>query len=539
MTSWTIRLIWLMVILEVIYILVANVGLNQSFVKAEINRIRPDKITVQWQQLRSYFPTHINVLKFTASGNTRRNNWTLTGDKASLRLNLSALFNRILRVKNGNLENVEFALVRKLTEQTESNNPTKKKLDHQEVSSSNPRKKWQVDVNNVQIDGTHRVNIPQGAATFDGELSGTVRYSAATRKLAIVNGEADLQINTLVRGEHVWLPDSNSIKGQFQLLPFDPREYRGKKVLSFLQAEAEVDIKSGDISFLNPFIQRFKGMKLAGKGKFDGVVKFDRGELVQPTELKVSATPLNLDLLRFKLGGEGDVTLTVDKGDSRDLVAVVQFKELTGYGQDSGDLLIQGADLNVTARTPGFSLLEKPSGVPDGEVSLTIPRMQVPDIRVYQPYIPEKLRFALTGGSGFLEGTVKVGQDSGAVNLALIAEDASVAFDTYDFTSGLEIFLALDVPSFVSPSLDLSGTAMSLKGAKVQTAEDEEEITTNPKPFSIKLEITQGIAQFGDSTNENSAKHWIDMVRQKQTRNLFEQAAIDVEYRKDNRYATS
>ena len=515
MAKWTVRFIWTLIVLETLYLLIANVGLNQPFIKAEINSIKPDKMTVQWRQLRSYFPTHIQVLDLTAAVNTSRSHWNVSADKASLTLDLNALFDRILKVKNGSLENMEIVLTRKLEELTELN-----RLDN--------RNQWQIDFSNVDIHGAHRVTVPQGTTTFDGNISGTMRYSAATKTLAVSDGEADLKIKTLVSAGQHWLPDGGDIKGNFQLLPFVPRDHRGKQVLKFLQGEAEVYIVSDDMSFLNPVLDRFNGMTLTGKGEVVGQVKLDRGRLMPSTELTVTAKPLEIDLLRFKMAGEGNITLTVDDNKSQDIIADILFSKLIAYDQNADHLLAQGAGLNIIARTPGFSLIEKQTTLPDGEISLVIPKMEVPDIGVYQSYIPEKFRFALTGGSGFLEGEVKVEKDTAITNLTLTARDATVAFDKYDFNSDLEILLALKIPSYSKPSLDLSGSAVSLKNVIIAEKLKNLETTKNLRPFFITFKIAEGIAKFSDLEGDKSTGYWVDMLRQKQTRDLFEQAHMDV-----------
>lgn len=515
-TTWLFRLLILLIALQVVYLVVANIALNQAFVKDKINQIRPERFQIEWEQLRSYFPTHINVTEFVASGETPSSRWKVSGSRASARLDLKALSNRILRTQSGDLEDVKFTFERK----SES-----EKAKWAKKPAAGKRNKWVVDAGNLSIKGAHTVTMPKGQVQFNGNILGSLEYIASSKLLTIHGGDADLKITSLNREDGTILSEEGAVKGSFEMLPFVPVENRGKKSLQFLKATADVTIESNDISFLNPYIERFKGMALSGKGKVGGRIFFDQGLLASPTELQIVGAPLELTLLRLKVAGGGTVDLKVEEQESEELLANVQFSELVGYDLESGEVLAEGTDLSIEAVAPNLSLLEKPKTISDGSIVLSIPQLTVPDIQVYQKYIPEKLRFALLGGSGYLDGTVSLGVDSGSVNLSLKADDASVEMGKFQFLSGLELTFALDSTSFVSPNLDISGTALKLTDAILRS--ETEVQNANPVPFSVELNIEKGVAILADVTSRNSAEQWVQMVKNKQTKELFANSEVD------------
>ena len=518
MLRWIKRLFYIAVALQLLYLVAANIALNQPGAQKLISQLKPDKISVEWSSLRSYFPTHFEIENIRASGETARKSWEATAKSVSIRINWFAAANRIVHVTDASIFDLQLTIGDRAA-------TSKKK-----ALRSN---RWRFKADNVSTHGHHRIELPPGKGEFDGRVDATVNYSAETKELSLLDGRMDARLGRIYHGNKRILKEGGKVSGTFGLGPFKPTRHRGKAILKFLKVESRLSVAADNLAFLNVYFQRARGMQLTGAGSLDGHIHFDRGFLKAPTMLRVGATPLLLDMPRLQLNGAGNIDIAITDSSNESLHAIVEFDELEGSDTKSGDLLALGSSLRLEVQVPNISLLEKPDGVPEGTLTLSIPKMHVPDLQVYQSFIPDTLPFLLKGGEGTIDGTITLNQDNAAANLHLVASNASLELHQYAIKSGLDVSLAVSVPSFSAPSVDISGSSFSLTNATLDAAEEAESMQTDDPdqplpPFSMGLIVTRGSATLPVTMPDSSGNRLEATVRQAQTAAIFKEGELDL-----------
>jgi hypothetical protein len=118
---------------------------------------------------------------------------------------------------------------------------------------------------------------------------------------------------------------------------------------------------------------------------------------------------------------------------------------------------------------------------------VTIPSVEVPDLRVYQRYLPGKWRVVLMGGQGSLTGTAAYSERAVAGELSLTSSNADLAVKDYRFETDLDLGIEVAGDVSASASGDISGTYLRLDQARLASAQKGPS-----RPWSLSLTIDQG-----------------------------------------------
>jgi len=485
----------IVIIIEITYLVLINAALNLPLTQTIVNGIKPDKFAVSWDRAWSLYPFNVHALGVSANGQSKSQQWQVQAPEASASISLVALLWRSVKLSGVATKDVRYYQRPRPRPGEDYSNirayfpPIEGRLLETESATPLPKKKsskpWNISINDIQAYGHHDILLYQVQATLDGELRTDLTFRTKGGPFSLSNGEVDINLQSLIINGDQEVVREGYIKGNIEFLPFVPKENKGLNILAFLTVDADLRTETESLGFLNVYLANFDGMKVDGSGLVQGRLSLQQGELQPGSDLNVSARSLSLDLFDEHL--EGDGTISIQVPDNKDTADVfIAFTGLEAFDTKRDVLLFRGDGVRVEAQ--GDRLILAAPGEPFNiqRLTVTIPEVEVPDLGVYQAFIPEKWRFKLHGGEGTLQGSAEVTQAGFSTNLQLRSEEADVGLKKYRFTSNLDVALKTNCLT-VASGVDTSGTYVHLRGAKLSS-----ETGQSSTPWHASLDIEQG-----------------------------------------------
>jgi hypothetical protein len=117
-----------------------------------------------------------------------------------------------------------------------------------------------------------------------------------------------------------------------------------------------------------------------------------------------------------------------------------------------------------------------------------VPDVQIPELRIYQRYLPGRKGVTFNGGRGIFQGQAELTTASLTTSLQLRSDAADVSLQGYRFSTNLDLGIKVDIPSFTDGTANVAGTYVRLDHAKLINRNQQESI-----PWAAALAIDEGI----------------------------------------------
>ncbi len=473
MVHWLKRIVVAVIVLELAYLAIGNLALRLPLTQVLVNQVRPDKFEVSWDAAWTFYPFRVQVRGLAANGQSRRQQWQLEMTAGSGSIALLPLLTKRVVLSDVQGEDVLYFQRPRLRPDNDyaSTRAFFPPIRNRVLNAAEPlpsgKRPWRISVADASVRGTHQVWLYQVRARLRGELRAGLRYRTRGGPFALSDGWADLAIDDVgINGDRAALGDIR-VKGRVALSEFVPRETRGIRVLPHLTLDAEVSGDVSSLAFLNPYLRQIEGMALAGRGRVAGRLNIDRGTLRKGTQLDVAAPVLTLDLLDHRASGSGTVRLAVGQETAGELGVVVEFSDLTARRRDDPRPLLVGTGLIVEAR--GEARLSPDEALASGAsyLSVGLPAVRVPDVAVFQHYIPDHVGLRLHGGEGLLHGRATVDTERLEIELGLTAADTDLGIEDYRFQSDIDLALLARTAAADPDAIDLAGSRLLLSDVRL------------------------------------------------------------------------
>ncbi len=502
-----IRIAVILVSIEVLYLVAANAVLNLPATQSWLNRLQPERTLYHWNSAWTWFPFRVRVTGFTINGQSWSQQWQMSAPAISGSLSLLPLFAETLHfddVETGDIV-VRFrprpspdrddAAIRQYYPVIEGRDPN---LPAEPVPTQTPG--WRMTFDVRRINGQNDVWLAANRMTVVGEAAATITRQNHNGPLTISDGSADLTVKSLsVAGREV--SDNASIKGTFAFATFVPQENRGLNLLPFLSLDADIDVPVSGLDFLDFFFTKVADMNLSGNGGLKGHVAYDRGALAPGTDVNLAADTLTVDLSPYSTHGSGNVAITVDAAAPDTLDANFQFKSVSVFRDAQHQTLFDGDNIAIAvARSAKIAPGANTEIVPR-RVTMTIPSVTVPDVSVFQTYVPDDWNVEVLGGSGSLQGKAELSGQALDFDLTLSSDAAKVGFAGNSFETGLTLgILAKGQADGQAATIDAGGSYVDLDDSRLKTDQGDKSA-----PWHTHLAISKGEARFGLGGEADSA----------------------------------
>ena len=497
MTLWLKRIIIAVVVFEVIYLALGNLVLRLPVTQTLLNKVRPDKFEVTWEEAWTWYPFRVHARGVSANGQSRRQQWQLELPVGSASISLLPLIFKHVNLHDLYGEDVEYYQRPRLKPDNDFADVRAffPPIRNRELNEAEPlptgKRPWTTNITNARVSGTHNVWFYQVRAAIEGELQADIHVRTRGGPFSLNNGKADVTMESVVvNGDHEALTDV-VINGRVAFSEFVPRETRGIDALAYLTVNTEVAGDVSSLAFLNLYLRHFEGMQVDGEGRVAGQFNFDRGTMLAGTRLDVSAPDLSLDLLDHRAQGGGKIELEVGAETPDTLGVAVKFDELIANRQGDDRPLFTGNGLIVAVKGDA-KLFPEDGGLPIARyLAITVPAVTVPDLAVYQHYIPDHLGLHFHGGEGVLHGRILLDHVSLHGDLKLDAEDADIGVKDYRFKADVDVALLTETPDDGSEGLDVAGSYIRLSDARLANRVKGESET-----WQASINVDEGLLSF-------------------------------------------
>jgi hypothetical protein len=511
---WLKRLLIIVATVEIVWVVVVNALLYLPLTQSVINSIRPEKFHVAWDSAWSWYPGHVQVRGASANGNSRRQIWQFEADSVSGSVALVPLiFKRVwlrdvaatdvdIRLRPRPLPGKDYTDVEAFFPEIEGRPVT--------PAVTTPRKKkrtWKISVRDSELSGNHRFWLYQFQGSASGYARGDLNYRSHGGPFSLDVSDLSLDLSTRYRSGDNEIFRQGKVSGSMGFDPFIPRENRGLPLLDYLRLDLDLEVGVNSLEFIRLFALTLQGFGVDGTGQLAGRLRFERGQVLDGTELSIDAEDLRVGLLAHRILGTGTVRLAMGRETGGLLDLVFRFGDLDVFHDEDQRASLKGENLVLRIGGDG-RLIPIPGQInPSRLIGLEIDGLAVPDLALLQRYLPQKWPLRFHGGTGILDGKARISATALSVDLELDSNEADMGVQQYRFLTNLDAALKLSNPSVATQGTRVAGTFLALSNARLQRETD------SGKPWSASLNFNDGELSLIAAEDKARDDSIVDLIR--------------------------
>ncbi len=485
--------------LEVVYLIAANVFLNTELGPRTVNR-KPEKWRLAWDSGWSVIPGHMHLSGMVFDRHGRRQQFHAEARKIRSDIRLWPLTGRRFATRDTAIEGLSMAIRRHPDEAAESagegSGPRAgAELAVAEPAAGPPPKKpgWSIEIGGIAVTDLESfafddVEVRGGRGELSGDFATRVRGEMTLSEAALTWSGAVLR-----QGEEVLAEPLNMhFDGGFS--SFDPRQERGFAVLDHLNGHLGVEGTVSRLAILRRFLARAKWIEtLDGHGRLRAELDLIEGRLQFGSELFADAEALRLDFLGYATEGSGEVHGSVGEtdGEAGPARMEVVFDDFALRRKPAVIPNVRGTDFRLVATSPVPDLRSRTT---DFDVVVDMPRAEVPDMAVYGAYLPADLGLEITSGRGVaslhLEGSAA--SETAAGHLELAAEKIGGRFQDLAFEAALQADTRISGGDLDDFRLEIHGTRLALFDGVFR-----DQRNTSEEGWWMTVDVPSGTAHLG------------------------------------------
>jgi hypothetical protein len=280
-------------------------------------------------------------------------------------------------------------------------------------------------------------------------------------------------------------PVANELEGELRLASeeFDHTEHRGWDSLQFLRAEADLETHVERLGFLDDFLGPGSGVRITkGAGSLSLHAQLEDGRLAPGSRLAAASPAVAVGFLDYTAAGGGEVTFRVGEETSR-LAAKLDSYRITRDGYDGAH--VRGRDLAVTVDDLGTAL---PPSVDRARVRVEIPPAEVPELTVYNAYLPPAAGLEIRGGRGTIAGSFEArpAEGTGTGEITLSTDGLTARLRGTSLSGRLELEARF-------PSVDLEARHFHLGGTRATARDVRVSGASEGKPWAGWVKLRSGL----------------------------------------------
>ena len=491
---WLIKIVKYLIIIEVVYVVLINALFQIPLTQSVINKIRPEKFYIRWENAWSIIPGRVHVSNAMANGDSRGQMWQVEVGEVSGSIALIPLIAKRVWVDNVSGENIEFRLRPRIKEDKDYSRIEAyfPEIEGREVTPAvtTPRKKkrpWHISVEDIHVSGPLDYWIFNIKGQAEGDLRGDFSYVSPGGNLVLDVFELGLDLGPhFINGDQEMFP-AGQITGSMGFAPFNPRENKGLPMLNYLLVDADVNIDMNSLKFVKLFLLNFQGLDVDGTGQVSGRLHFEEGRVMEGTDLAIDARDLTVDVLAHSIRGRGEIDLTMGPETDGNMDLLFHYSDLEVIHEGDDVPMLTGEDLELRIGGDGRVVPDPDTVNKSRVIGFEIDALKVPDLALFQRYLPEKWPFSLYGGDGTLSGAISLTPTAYSIDLALASEAADMGISQYRFESDLDAELKLDNESIMTTPTHVEGSYITLSKAHLMKEGEKSE-----ESWSASLMLKEG-----------------------------------------------
>lgn len=498
-----------------LYLVGVNTALNLPATRGLLNDLQPEQFSVTWKRAWSLYPLRVEIVGLAADGQTPTEQWQVDAGRAAASVSLLPLLRGEIRVHDLDLADIDLRLRPRPKPDAEANElvqfyPIIRNRDPGALAEPQPESTGGtlvLEIDDLHVEGEHAFWVSHIRGSLPGVLRGSFGMDTGAGKLSVSGGALDLALASIQVGPDELTTDGAAVKGEIEIPPFAISETQGLELLRLPELDAQVDLPVQNLDLLARLLPQLDALELGGQGRLRGRAILSGGELLRGTDLILETHELTMHLGAYRFGGDGSIEFLVDPQNEAQADLTVRFDgvraELASGGTATADpppVLFSGqglvAELRAAEKDPNTTsdAQAAPELLEDVDLSfrLTIPSMQVEDLRVYNRLFPDDWDLHLLGGTGTLSGVLELDSEAMSLEFDLASDEADLRLADSHATTDLLLQLRAAVASRGgsqdSATLDMTGTLLRLDDGALAAGEDD---GRDARASSMQFRITQ------------------------------------------------
>ncbi|WP_416138029.1 hypothetical protein ACM26W_16315 [Halomonas sp. HK25] len=310
------------------------------------------------------------------------------------------------------------------------------------------------------VSGEMTLELALSEAALDGselDLSG----SRLTLSAAAGNADAEQRLGSVLVAREARFTRLN-----------EPTARQGRLVM-----EGMVD----RLGFLDAFLPREQGLTLRGSGRFEAELRLRGEQLLAPSHLRVDAEDLAVGFLDYRAVGRGELNarLEGEGPGARLTLSLSRFalrREAGGHGETGQERTwLAGRHLTLETATPHFSTDPEQIDVASFTTRVALPIVEVPDLALYNAYLPESAGLELLGGRASLEASLAMEGLGARGDLVLQAFGSELRLASQRLAGDLRLEARLREGDLADRRFDASGSLLRLDNVTRRDADGQGE----------------------------------------------------------------
>ena len=491
------------VALEIVYVVAVNAILGTEWLRDRIN-MRPERVLVQWETARSWFPGHVSGTGLWLRTQSPRVQSLTEADRFLGFLSPFGWSSRSVTITGATLENlrtqVRPARMLREAEPVERSFfpeiPGLAPLTADSPPATGPfRPGWIVNLDGLTLAGEHHVRVGNYEIHGVGRMRGSLSYRVRDQ-LAIDGIEARLSsVRVSLNGEP--LVQDGTVAGRASALPFVPYFHPGMAKLAFFSTDAEISSELSSLQVLNFYLgvtRRENWPGLSAKGRLAGRLVVEEGKLSTATDLALDAERVRFQTetltlqsagkIRLQPAAEASGTSTLMRFELADLALRHRTYEKTLVATRNLTFFVDSEDTTI-----GTPLREI-------DVRARIDRSEVPDVAVFNHFIPSKIPLSLTTGKGDIGGEIawRDGRMQGGITLESERVELDIEGQSLSAAVRMDLNLGADPES---RTVSIGGTTLRVDSARLVDGDD------GIRPWSGEVRVETGRVEFREGARES------------------------------------
>lgn len=462
--------------------LVGLLGAHQLYVRgaarwlaspelAQLLNRRPERFRISWRDARSPFPGWLVVQDLDLAGRTRRTRWSLHADEVHGALSLPSLLSRNLSFRDLVATGVAIRVARipppgaapidgqpaivpafpQTPEQFEAALQAKPK-----------RPRWTVELHDAGLEGIRELWLERWRIEGSMRARGGLRLRLG-RDAEVFPTRLDLvDAGFTVVGR----PAGERVRGSVvaRTTPYSPRRERGWAAVPHVSGELSLAGRLRSLDFLKGLLPPMPWLSIdGGEGDFETRLIVTQGNLGPGSSAKIEARRATVGFLDYRAQGQAVLSWKVARESMVGRADLSQC-EIRRRGADAPYALAPQLHLAVTSRD-----LKLDGKLTDVSVVADLPRVEVPDLRYYNSYLPAGSGLAITGGRGVLNTRVAIdplGRTRGRI--LVTATDVSATARGLALRGRCGVTVALASENVKTRRFKLDGSSARCEGVEIR-----------------------------------------------------------------------
>ena len=506
------RVLKIVIGIELVYLLLVNGALQLQLTQDLVNKIRPEKFYVTWEQAWSWYPFRVHAEGIFANGQARAQQWEVTATSASGSISVLPLILKHVYLSDIQAEDIDYRQRPRLKPDIDYSAmlPYFPEIQGREVvpvetEEQKKKRPWKVHVNGAQAEGEHRFWIFNLQGTASGTATGNL-YTESRRGafwLDVAQFELDLGpafLNGSAEAFH-----GGTASGSLGFSPLVRAEHPGRRMLRFAYLDADLDLAVDSLDFINLFAGNYNNLTITGAGRVQGHLSVSDGFVRAGTQLSATAENLSIDMYDINVTGKGVVNIHTPKTKDMPLGLDVQYDQLTATREEESAPFLIGETLHLEYRGSNFITPDPELGLADlwddeearqrradNSLSLFVDRATVPDMSALNYHLPPETALQFAGGTTQLNAELFFGEESLGGTIQLDSVSTQVQIDEQRLKADLDIDMNLAGGNPRTFTADFTGSTLRLFNVFVEGEKEKFE----GDYWSTSLEVTSGEGVF-------------------------------------------